>query len=57
MKTHLISAGDLQVSLRLQKDGMLLRTVTDKKSGRKFYRKRLAINIKCSSKIHRCISK
>ncbi|MBR6507853.1 MAG: hypothetical protein IKT37_09680 [Clostridia bacterium] len=38
MKTHLISAGDLQVSLRLQKDGMLLRAVTDKKSGARFLR-------------------
>ena len=36
MKTHLISAKDLQISLQLQKDGMLLRSVADKKSGRRF---------------------
>ncbi len=36
MRTHLISAGDLRVSLLIEKDGMLLRTVTDKKTNRKF---------------------
>ena len=38
MKTHLISAGDLQVSLQPEKDGLLLRAVTDKKSGARFLR-------------------
>ena len=38
MKTHLISAKDLQISLKLQKDGILLLAVTDKKSGRRFLR-------------------
>ncbi len=39
MKTHLISAGDLQVSLQLDKDGIRLHAVTDKKSGRRFLQK------------------
>ena len=36
MKTHLISANDLQISLTLKNGGMLLRAVTDKKSNTKF---------------------
>lgn len=36
MRNHLISAGDLSVSLLIEKDGAFLRAITDKKTGRKF---------------------
>lgn len=38
MRTHLITAGDLHISFDLENDGISLRAVTDKKSGRKFLR-------------------
>ncbi len=36
MKTHLISANDLRISLQIAERGMTLHAVTDKKSGRRF---------------------